>query len=270
MSKSFQFILNFLEKQQLPYQLMNGQIMVNDKLCLNLKEIFNVKIISVCEPQTEAIVEANNQLRSIQIWEDECVRKPDIILSRLSSILGLNRKIPARLCYVKRITKPIADAFLNENHLQGSVKSKLKFGLFLKKNYNKRFGFLEDKSEVLLAVSTFSGGRNFLNEDVKLRSFELIRFASLLNINVIGGFDKMIAAFVEDCNPDHLMTYIDAEWSDGSNYKQLGFEVSKRTAPIQFVVNLDTFERSIFKQDFDRKIEISISNAGNWKLEKWF
>ena len=56
------------------------------------------------------------------------------------------------------------------------------------------------------------------------RSFEWIRFASLRGLRVIGGMGKLLDAFVQEHKPDDVMTYVDAAESDGSAYKELGFE----------------------------------------------
>ena len=66
-----------------------------------------------------------------------------------------------------------------------------------------------------MAVATFSGGRTLKFGDRKnQRSYELIRFATLKEFVVIGGFDKLLKAFCKEHQPDDIMTYADRDWSD--------------------------------------------------------
>ena len=110
---------------------------------------------------------------------------------------------------IERIDKPTADKFLKINHLQGSVKAKFKYGLFLKPQYVERFfgivvcgdtdNGIQSPQPKLIAVATFSGARTMkIGERAGTRSFELIRFATLQNYVVVGGMDKLLKALIKD------------------------------------------------------------------------
>ena len=84
-----------------------------------------------------------------------------------------------------------------------------------------RSGEAQAEAGSLVAVASFSEGRTMRDGT---RSFEWIRFASLRGLRVIGGMGKLLDAFVQEHKPDDVMTYVDAAESDGSAYKELGFE----------------------------------------------
>ncbi|MEO6286264.1 MAG: hypothetical protein ABIN80_25990 [Dyadobacter sp.] len=213
--------------------------------------------------------------RCIMLWEDYWMTKPEIVKSRLSAMLGLSYKIPARLTIARRIDKKDAISFLETNHLNGSVSSKFRYGLFLPNRYYRvlQADFQVDRGgeELLVAVATFSHPRIFQQEQKAIRSYELIRFASVLDSNVIGGLDKLLNAFVKDRQPDDIMTYADLEWSDGASYRKLGFEMKGQTPPIAFNLDLNKIARSSKSAETDvREGQVTVYNAGSLKFVKPF
>lgn len=148
------------------------------------------------------------EIKLIHLWEDVWLSRPLQVISRIESLLGLNTRIHGRKTKVHKITKPVADQFINENHLQGAVNSRHKFGLFEK--------------EELVAVATFSALRN-MNHTENYQSAELIRFAVKSGYSVTGGLSKLISYFSAFQKPNDVMTYADRDWSFGEAYVTLGF-----------------------------------------------
>ncbi len=206
----------------------------------------------------------------ILIWEDFWVKKREIVQSRLLALLGRAHRIPARLTVAKRIDKAAADAFLEQNHLNGAVMAKYKYGLFLPARY---FRVLSSalippaSNELLVAVATFSFPRIFNKDTQPLRSHELIRFASLVDTNVVGGLDKLLQAFIRDKMPGDIMTYADLEWSAGKSYEKLGFEEIIRTAPEDIYLDPINMERSN-QNAFEAPHLLNIRNMGSIKFVK--
>lgn len=161
-------------------------------------------------------------LQPIHIWEDKWLNQKEIILSQLSSLAKNTETIFARNTVAKRITQPQANAFLNQHHLNGSPNARYKFGLFSK------------KTDSLVAVATFSAPRKFVRDDNIYRSFELIRYGSQINTTITGGLSKLLKAFIEDVEPDDIMTYTDRDWWTGKSYMPLGFKKTELVAPITF------------------------------------
>ncbi len=185
--------------------------------------------------------------RLIHLHEDVWRTQQNLVKSRIRSLLGRFKKVNGRHCFVERIDKKISSNFLNNNHLQYSVKSKYQYGLFLKSQYAEKFLGIEpsqNPENTLVAVATFSGGRAMkFGERAGQRSYELLRFASLSGYVVVGGLDKLLQAFIKEHQPDDIMTYADADWSDGRSYKVLGFDEIGAIPPQEFWINPVTFER---------------------------
>ncbi|GLU56098.1 hypothetical protein Dfri01_55590 [Dyadobacter frigoris] len=208
----------------------------------------------------------------VTLWEDIWYAKRGIVQSRLNAILGISQRIPGRVTQARKLDKPTANDFLDKNHLQGSVSSKIRYGLFLPKRYfrvlNADFQIDTGIEELLVAVATFSHPRTFEREGKLYRSYELIRFSNLRNTTVVGGFDKLLRAFTEEYKPGDIMTYADLEWSDGTSYRRLGFEEISDKDPVHFWLDptLNVRYSENRKPESDKLIEIY--NAGSRKFVK--
>lgn len=230
----------------------------------------NIEIIDLLFFQQLTNTFANKNLKLIHIWDDLWQTKQNIIKSRILSFLGKNNTIPARLTQVRRIDKATADRFLIDNHLQATVTAKLKYGLFLPQRYfrviNPNHSIVEslnDSTELLAAVATFSNAKKIMREGNEFRSYEMIRFANLKGITVVGGLNKLLKNFIKEQNPDDIMTYADGDWSDGLNYEKIGFERIEQTPPLTFVLDNQSIIRNLAINDTQ---EQKIYNAGNWKF----
>lgn len=155
-------------------------------------------------------------IRCIQIFEDEWRDKKEIVKSILLSAIGVyERKVFARKCIVKEIDKKVSNSFLDENHLNGSVMTAQKaFGLFLGKE--------------LLQVITV--GKNRFTRDGKL---ELLRMATKLNTQVVGGFSKIL----KDSGIPEIESYVDNRIYSGKGYESSGWKVIGNSGPSYFYTN---------------------------------
>jgi hypothetical protein len=201
-------------------------------------------------------IKENNQ---IWVWEDLWNAKKEIVKFKILSFFGQIKSLPARVCVVSRINKKMAEEFLNENHLQGYVSSKIKYGLFLKTNYQRLIETNVPAEGLLVSVMTFSGKRMFRDNS---KSYEMTRFGGLKKMRIVGGFSKLINAFLKDTNADHIMTYIDKDWSNGDNLEKLGFEKTDILKPLFFELN-ENKER--VKANAGEKY--FVYNAGSVKME---
>lgn len=187
-------------------------------------------------------------IKLIHLWEDLWQSKPDQVLARIKSLLGKNIRIHGRKTKVFKITKPVADSFLSENHLQGSVSSRYKIGLFEK--------------DGLVAVATFSALRK-MNHTENYKSVELIRFAVKAGYSITGGLSKLIAYFAETYKPNDLMTYADRDWSAGAAYIRLGFTQTTILEPQIYVLD-ENLNRQLKK---DLQISATeVFNTGSLKF----
>ena len=162
-------------------------------------------------------------IKLIQIFEDEWLNKQEIVKSRLRNILGkIENKIYARNCVVKELDSKTVTKFLNENHLQGTVGSKIKLGLF----YN----------EELVSIMTFGNLRKNLGQKSKDDTFELLRFCNKLNVNIIGGASKLFKYFTSNYSCVSVISYADRRWGNGELYNTLGFKHIHNSQPNYFYV----------------------------------
>ncbi len=197
---------------------------------INLKNAYNpAQLISLQERYRSA------GIRLIHLWEDVWLTRPLQVLARIESLAGLNTRIHGRKTKVSKISKPIADEFINRNHLQGAVNSRYKLGLFEK--------------EELVAVATFAALRN-MNHTENYKSAELIRFAVKSGYTVTGGLSKLISHFYMLFRPNDLMTYADRDWSLGEVYSTLGFSLTETIAHQQFSLD-ENLKRSLIKNRLD-------------------
>jgi len=148
------------------------------------------------------------------------------VKSRILNLLGKTKnKIYARKCIIKEVTdNELVKEFLENNHLQGFVGSRIKIGLF----YN----------DELISLMTFGSERKSMGSKSEEGIYEMLRFCNKLNTTVIGGADKLFKYFIKNLNPKEIISYSDRSWSQGDLYKTLGFEFVGKTQPnYHYIIN---------------------------------
>lgn len=217
----------YLEKYNLGIEI-NGLYFHNESMCSN---DYHLKKTEDAESQG---------LQLIHIFTDEIYNTPKIVESRIKNILKLNRyKIFARRCEIRNIDAKITQKFLDKYHIQGSLKSPIRLGMFFKNR--------------LVAVMTFSSLRNSLGHKVKeIGEYEMTRFCTISNFNIIGGASKILKYFEKKYNPKKLISYADRRWSKGNLYKILGFSFSHNTNPNYFYTR--DFENRLHRFGFQKHL----------------
>ena len=147
--------------------------------------------------------------RLITIFSDEWNYKKEIVKSKLASIFGKNstKSVGARKCNIIKVSNHQAKEFYENYHIQGWTAGNIHFGLIYQ--------------EKLVACMSFGGARMFTNNKLMDGTFELLRYATCLN--VVGGAGKILKHFEKQYSPKVLYSYADARWSSGNMYTQLGF-----------------------------------------------
>ena len=165
----------------------------------------------------------------------------------LKNKLGKSKNIIyARQCKVYEITNKESSAFLKENHLQGNVNSKYRYGLF----YN----------DELVSVMTFGNIRKPLGAKPDKNYCELYRYCAKQDYRIIGGASKLFKYAVSVLKKEHysyIISYAKRDWSNGNLYKQLGFTFEGYTVPGYFWTNKFgvTFNRFKFRKSEIAKTE---------------
>lgn len=209
--------------------------------------------------KTEEALE--NGTRLIHIWENDFLQKTDVVKSIIYNALGVNtNKISARSCEVREMTSKEANAFLEENHLRGGLRSSsFRLGLFHK--------------DELVQVMTFGACR--FN---KKYEWELHRLAGKTFTNIRGGAKKLLTHFQRIKNPKSILTYADRCLGEGNVYSSIGFTKIGSSAPSYFwacTASAFTIPRyqsqkhkleKLLGKDFDP----ALSESENMKRVGWF
>ena len=164
-------------------------------------------------------------IRLVHIWSCDLLNKEDIVKSQIKTILSLqdSNKIYARKCQIKEVSSSEATIFLNDNHLQGSVVSKYRYGLY----YNNQ----------LVQIMTFGKTRKMSGRIDKGQSYELLRLCSNINTIIVGGATKLFNHFIKQINPDYILSYANRDWSIGNIYTNLNMSKIGYTPPGYFYSN---------------------------------
>jgi very-short-patch-repair endonuclease len=183
-------------------------------------------------------------IQLIHIYEDDWEYKQDIVKSIILDKLDIiETKIFARETKIKEITdNNLIKNFLNNNHLQGFIKSKIKIGLFYKNE--------------LISLIIFGKLKNIKSKD---NIYEMIRFCNKLNTDVIGGMSKLFEYFIKTYHPNKIIFYADRSYYNDNLYKEFGFKLSHITKPnYYYIVNrkrirhLEFNKNVLIKQGFDK------------------
>lgn len=171
--------------------------------------------------KTEKANEKN--IRLIHITEWEWNNKRNICESIINSALGIYKeRIYARKCNVKEVDIKEARLFLEENHIQGYVNSSIKLGLY----YNNDL------------VQVITLGKSRFQKD----EYELLRMCTKLNMQVIGGFSKLMKHLPEDIK--EVVSYVDRSKFTGKGYISSGWELIGETEPgYSYYKNGERFSR---------------------------
>lgn len=148
-----------------------------------------------------------------QIFEHEWISKQSIVESRIASVLGIyGVRHAARELKLARVLPEVERAFFDKNHLQGYVRSSVCYGLFA--------------GDELISAMSFGKAR--WN---KIYDYEMLRLATKLHTQVVGGPQRLLAAFKKEQAGKSLVTYADLRWGSGAVYQKLGFTFIHDAAP---------------------------------------
>lgn len=194
-------------------------------------------------------------IRIIHIWEDDWDYRKEIIKSMILHLLGKTlTKIYGRKCSVKEVSDiKVVKEFLNKNHIQGWVNSKVKIGLYF-----------NDELVSLMLFDQFEGRKK-----MKEGEWNLSRFCNKINFNVIGSASKLLSYFTNNYNPIRIVSFADKDWSVGNIYEKLGFSQLYSTNPdYKYIQGGYRTHKSNFKKN-EFEIQLSkIWDCGKIKYEK--
>ena len=200
-----------------------------------------------------------NNVKLIQIFEDEILNQKEIVLSKLSNELKLNNiiKIDARKCLIKEISSKTKKEFLEENHLQGDCKDTLRYGLYYK--------------EELVSVITF--GKRKITGSNKGSNWELIRFCNKNYHSVRGGFNRLLSHVLKNDDIKNFITYADCRWSGldyiKTVYHKSNFKFIEITSPNYWYFKPSSQIKRLYRFNFRKSKLVSEgfdSNKTEWEI----
>lgn len=201
-------------KQINPYEL--DFYFPAEKIAIEINGIFWHHENSHCLPllkKTQLAKEKGIQL--LHFWDFEINENFEAVCSIILSKLNLNKRVFARNTTVQQISATDAKLFLSEYHLQGFNHAKCHIGIFFENN--------------LIGVASYGKSRFSKNADS-----ELIRFACLPGITIVGGLSKTISKAHSILKFNRLISYADIRISNGGAYSVIGFKKIAVTKPNYF------------------------------------
>jgi hypothetical protein len=185
-----------------------------------------------------------NNIDLLQIFEDEWLYKKDIVKSIIKNRINKSENVLyARKCVIKTVDTQTSKKFLDDNHIQGNVYTKVKLGLY----YNNE----------LVSLMTFSKGRVIMGGDNN--EWELTRFTNKINYSVVGGASKLFNFFIKNFKPLKVVSYSDIRLFGGNLYNKLGFKKISQSKPnYWYVINDKRYYRFnyrkgiLIKQGYDK------------------
>lgn len=173
------------------------------------------------------------------IFEDDLNSNAVMWKSKILHLCGKTDtlKLYARKCDIKEVDSTVASKFLNENHLQGKCNSKYKLGLYY--------------DGILVSLMTFQNTRN--NQD---NIADLNRFCTKIGYQVIGGASKLLSHFIKTYGQTYneIVQFSDNQYSDGTLYNTLGFELQYEIPPdYKYIVNGKREHKSNYRKNLIQK-----------------
>lgn len=150
-------------------------------------------------------------IQLFHIFSDEWREKRDIITSMLLYRTNkIKNKKFARKLKIKELKTSTRRSFFESNHVAGDVSASVAFGLY-------------DGTSLMCAVSLRKPHQKKKYEG----TIEIARFATRLNMVVVGGFGKLLKRVEEwsrENGYERILTYADLRFGDGDVYALNGFE----------------------------------------------
>lgn len=173
-------------------------------------------------------------IQLISLWEDQIGNKYHIIKSILLAKLNIyEQKIYARNCEIRLLDPETAKKFIDDNHLQGSINSSVRIGLYYKDD--------------LVSVMTFGKKRIALGNS-NTSGWELYRFCNKINTLVIGGASKLFKYFINTYNASCIESFSSNDISTGELYTKLGFIFQSESISYWYFKNKQRYHRYKFRK----------------------
>lgn len=150
-------------------------------------------------------------IQLIQIFEDEWIKKPEIVKNQLSTLLGLGKEIDVSGPIAEEITADEASTFLNTYHILGQAdKSTYHFGLF-------------SESSLVAVLSILQ------RQNRGIAEHEIVRYVAHPDVNSISAFSMLLSMCLASKQATTMITAVDLRWAHATNnvFTRYGFQPVK-------------------------------------------
>lgn len=234
----------YLNGKSFDFKINNTLIEINPSPTHNINwNPYGGKIIDKYYHLHKTELAKSNNYNIINVWDWDDVNKILYILKPKTTIY-------ARLCEVKPLRNSICNEFLNKYHIQNSCKGQsVKLGLY----YN----------DELVSVMTFGKPRYNKNYE-----WELLRLCYHPNYKVVGGSEKLFNYFINNQQPNNIISYCDNSKFNGSVYNRLGFILkNKNSNPSKHWYNCKTnihiTDNLLRQKGFDQLFQDNLGKGTN-------
>lgn len=153
-------------------------------------------------------------------WDSEhyIINKVNAKLGKKTNVI----KVSARKLQLKRVPQSVANAFLQNVHVQGKAKGQ-----------SHCYALMDDHDEII-SVATFGQSRFNSRYD-----YEFIRYAVKEGYVIHGGSGRLFKAFIDDVSPESVISYVDFNHTTGDTFlPSLGFSEDTPTGPALVYFNI--------------------------------
>lgn len=153
----------------------------------------------------------------IMMFEDEWMRKKEIMKSFLQNRLGVARPVGMRPGKIEAVSSKVADEFYSRTHYIGGAKAPANYGIRI--------------NGQLMACASFKRPTRQSQHD-----WELVRMASDPSVRIHGIWSKITIAFIQGRSPSSIVSFSDNRLFSGSVYEKIGFRHDGETSATYFWV----------------------------------
>lgn len=167
--------------------------------------------------QKKALLAQDKGIFLFQIFEYEWKTNKDKLLKIIDNFLKINQIIlNANICSIKEVQPSIKKQFLNDNHIQGNIKSSFNLGLYHNNELVYIMSFLKVSNSTHL---------------------KLIRFCSKLGYSIPNGFQILLNHFIKKFNPPEIQFNTDLLKDNPIDLIQFGFKPISILKPTYILSN---------------------------------
>ena len=195
--------------------------------------------------------EKSNQIgiNLIHLFDDEIDSKPEITMSIISGLLNIyQREINIDQCVIKKVTTEEKNAFLNTNHIDGTVVSTYNIGLY--------------NNEELVSIMTFLKNKEGLI---------LNRYCNILNTEISNSFENLFNHFKTNYKFDKIISYSDCRFfginPENTIFHKSGFKFVKQNAPTYFYLDGDSYRERYNRFQINKQILLEQFKGDSSKTE---